>query len=129
MESSHPYYDEIIRNLVYKDVLNEEDIPNTESLKDLIEKRTVPFWKAVVEPQILAGETVLCVAHGTSLRGIVKHIERLSDDEITKLDLPNGIPIVYRFDKKMEILISKEYLADAKTVEEAVQKVSNIVSQ
>ena len=68
MESSHPYYDEIIRNLVYKvifikpelfliydcqDVLNEEDIPNTESLKDLIEKRTVPFWKSVVEPQIL----------------------------------------------------------------------------
>ena len=86
------------------------------------------------------------MAHGTSLRGIVKYIEKLSGDEITKIDLPNGIPIVYRyvayiccndtenvlqfrFDKKMEILISKEYLADAKTVEEAVQKVSNIVSQ
>jgi len=127
MESSHPYYDEIIRNLVYKDVLNEEDIPDTESLKDLIEKRTVPFWKSVVEPQILAGETVLCVAHGTSLRGIVKHIERLSDDEITKLDLPNGIPIVYRLDNNLEMLVSKEYLADAESVEEALKKVSNIM--
>jgi len=107
--------------------LNEEDIPNTESLKDLIEKRTVPFWKAVVEPQILAGETLLCVAHGTSLRGIVKHIERLSDDEITKLDLPNGIPIVYRLDNNLEMLVSKEYLADAESVEEALKKVSNIM--
>ena len=44
----------------------------------------------------VAGEAVLCVAHGTSLRGIVKHIEQLSDEEICSLDLPNGIPIVYR---------------------------------
>ena len=93
-------------------VVREEDFPTTESLKDLIEHRTVPFWIAEVQPRILgkviaslntsfkhycvAGEAVLCVAHGTSLRGIVKHIEQLSDEEICSLDLPNGIPIVYR---------------------------------
>ena len=67
------------------------------------------------------------MAHGTSLRGIVKHIEKLSEEEITKIDLPNGIPIVYRLDKNLNILRSREYLADNKTIDKALKKVSNIM--
>ena len=67
------------------------------------------------------------MAHGTSLRGIVKHIEKLSEEEITKIDLPNGIPIVYRLDKNLNILRSREYLADNETIDKALKKVSNIM--
>ena len=109
MESSHPFHDIIASQESCSGVNN---IPKTESLKDLIEQRTVPFWIQEVEPLILgifccswrnnfrllilAGEIILCVAHGTSLRGIVKHLEDLTPDEICERDLPNGIPIVYR---------------------------------
>jgi len=127
MESSHAFYKDIINHPAYQDVLIGQDIPVSESLKDLIDYRTVPFWKSVVEPQIVAGETILCVAHGTSLRGIVKHIEKLSEYEITKIDLPNGIPIVYRLDNNLNILRSREYLADDMKIDKALKKVSNIM--
>ena len=96
MDSSHPYYSTIINQPAIRGSLTEDKVPRTESLKDLIDQRTVPFWVSSVEPLLEAGETVLCVAHGTSLRGIVKHMERLSDQQICKTDIPNGIPIVYR---------------------------------
>ena len=95
----------------------------------------------------VAGEAVLCVAHGTSLRGIVKHIEQLSDEEICSLDLPNGIPIVYRsghgyrwiivtsclsvvrLDQNLNMKVPRQYLADTDTVDKAVRKVSKIVPE
>ena len=142
MEPSHPYYEQIAVLQAMQHNLTKEIIPKTESLKDLIEQRTVPFWKATVEKDILAGETVLCVAHGTSLRGIVKHIEQISDEDICKIDLPNGIPLVYRstlqlvsrcyckylcrLDSCLQLLESPKYLADEETVEKALQKVSRI---
>ena len=126
----------------------------------------MPFWIAEVQPRILgevivfskmyilsfiyycvAGEAVLCVAHGTSLRGIVKHIEQLSDEEICSLDLPNGIPIVYRsghgyrwiivtsclsvvrLDQNLNMKVPRQYLADTDTVDKAVKKVSKIVPE
>ena len=62
---------------------------------------------AVDRPMVLAGEIILCVAHGTSLRGIVKHLENLTPEEICGRDLPNGIPIVYRSDKHfMHVILS-----------------------
>jgi len=127
MKSTHPFYQVIVTQEENKGILVEDDIPESESLKDLIEKRTVPFWSSVVQPDILAGETILCVAHGTSLRGIVKHLEKLSEDEICNVDLPNGIPIVYRLDENLNLVCPREYLADEITVEKAIEKVSNVV--
>ena len=97
MDTSHPWYLTIISQPAVREVLREDQIPRTESLRDLIESRTVPFWVSSVEPCLLAGQAVLCVAHGTSLRGIVKHLEGLSDQQICSIDVPNGIPIVYRY--------------------------------
>ena len=97
METSHNYYQTILNQPAFRGLLTEDQIPRTESLKDLIEERTVPFWMSSVEPLLRSGQTVLCVAHGTSLRGIVKHLENLSDQQICGVDIPNGIPIVYRY--------------------------------
>ena len=126
MENSHPYYQTILNTPALKGILSEEEVPRTESLKDLIEERTVPCWRSRVEADLEAGETVLCVAHGTALRGIVAHLERLSEEEICRTDIPTGIPIVYRLDEKLRVM-SKEYLADEDTVKQAVEKVSNIL--
>jgi len=126
MQDNHPFYKVIATQPAFANKISEEQIPRTESLKDLIE-RTIPFWQTEVEPKILEGETVLCVAHGTSLRGIVKHIENISDEAICKLDLPNGIPFVYHLDENLKPVGQRKYLADESTVKKAVAKVANIV--
>ena len=97
MDTSHPYYQTIVTQPALRGILREEEVPRTESLKDLIEERTVPCWRSRVEADLEAGETVLCVAHGTALRGIVKHLERLGEEQICGTDVPTGIPIVYRY--------------------------------
>eukprot|EP00092_Neocalanus_flemingeri_P029419 GFUD01031944.1.p1 GENE.GFUD01031944.1~~GFUD01031944.1.p1 ORF type:complete len:262 (+),score=73.97 GFUD01031944.1:165-950(+) len=126
MDDNHPYYKAIANQPAFAGILSPDQIPKTESLKDLI-NRTIPFWTTEVEPNILAGKTVLCVAHGTSLRGIVKHIEGISDEAICKINLPNGIPFVYHLDKDLKPVGEREYLADKETVKKAVAKVANIV--
>ena len=126
MDSSHPYYHAIVHQPALRGVLTEEQVPRTESLKDLIEERTLPCWRSRVEAELEAGETVLCVAHGTALRGIVKHLERLGEQEICRTDIPTGIPIVYRLGANLKMM-SKEYLADEETVKTAVEKVSQIL--
>jgi len=126
MDDNHPYYQVIANQATQMGKIKAEQIPRTESLADLI-NRTIPFWKSEVEPNIVAGRTVLCVAHGTSLRGIVKHIENISDEAICKLDLPNGIPFVYELDENLEPVRERRYLADKDTVKKAVEKVSKIV--
>ena len=93
---------------------------------------------------ILAGETILCVAHGTSLRGIVKHLEDLTPEEICGRDLPNGIPMVYRsfrhnfhmgflifhflsrLDENLRAKCPPQFLADPERVKKAVERVNNI---
>jgi len=125
MEDNHPLYQEITSQ-PWVVSLPLGTCPKTESLQDLV-KRTVPFWQQDVEPRIKNGETILCVAHGTSLRGVVKHIEKISDEAICKLDLPNGIPIVYRLDSDLSVVGERQFLADKETVRKAVAKVANIV--
>lgn len=72
-------------------------IPATESLKLVID-RMLPYWRSDIQPDVLVGKTTLVVAHGNSLRGLVKHLEGLSDEEVTELNIPTGIPLVYRTD-------------------------------
>jgi len=75
-------------------------IPATESLKDTI-ARVLPYYESAIVPALKAGETVIVSAHGNSLRALVKHLSRISDDEITGLEIPTGQPIVYDFDSSM----------------------------
>ncbi len=98
-------------------------------MKDLIE-RVEPYWRDEIKPSIQNCERVLIVAHGTSLRGLVKIIEDLTDEQVTKLNLPTGIPFVYELDKQsLEILRPKKFLADEETVRKAIDKVASIGSK
>ncbi len=65
------------------------------------QERTLPLWHSRILPDLQSGRTVMIVAHANSLRGIVKHIDNLTRDEIQSVAIPNGIPLVYRFDKNM----------------------------
>ena len=89
------FFTDIVENDAFKDIKNQ--IPNTESLHDLIQ-RTIPYWKSSIVPCIKNGQNVLIVAHGTSLRGLVKEIENMSNEEVNKLNLPTAIPFVYQLD-------------------------------
>ncbi|GGA62923.1 2,3-bisphosphoglycerate-dependent phosphoglycerate mutase [Pseudoclavibacter endophyticus] len=73
------------------------DIPRTECLKDVLE-RFLPYWESDIVPDLRSGRTVLIAAHGNSLRALVKHLDGISDDDISGLNIPTGIPLVYRLD-------------------------------
>ena len=74
-----------------------ELLPRTESLRDVV-RRLVPYWYDAIVPDLAAGRTVLVVAHGNSLRALVKHLDRIGDAAITELNIPTGIPLVYELD-------------------------------
>ncbi|GAB3147215.1 phosphoglyceromutase [Microbacterium sp. CIAB417] len=85
------------------------EVPRTESLKLVID-RLLPYWSEAIVPDLTAGKTVLVAAHGNSLRGLVKHLEGISDDDIAELNIPTGIPLVYRLDENLQALGKGEYL-------------------
>jgi 2,3-bisphosphoglycerate-dependent phosphoglycerate mutase len=74
-----------------------DEMPRTECLKDVI-TRMLPYWESDVTADLAAGKTVLVAAHGNSLRGIVKHLDNISDDDIAGLNIPTGMPLVYELD-------------------------------
>jgi len=123
MEADHPYYDIIVKDSRYADGPAPDQFPKFESLKLTIE-RTLPFWNDTIVPQIKAGKKILIAAHGNSLRGIVKHLDQLSDDEIMKLNLPTGIPFVYTLDRDLKPIQSLEFLGDPETVKKAMEAVA-----
>jgi len=85
------------------------EIPRTESLKLVID-RLLPYWEGEIVPDLRAGKTVLVTAHGNSLRGLVKHLEGISDDDIAELNIPTGIPLVYRLADDLTAIGPGEYL-------------------
>jgi 2,3-bisphosphoglycerate-dependent phosphoglycerate mutase len=85
------------------------EVPDTESLKLVID-RMLPYWHSDIVPDLKAGKTVLVTAHGNSLRGLVKHLDGISDADISELNIPTGIPLVYRLDENLEPLSPGEYL-------------------
>jgi 2,3-bisphosphoglycerate-dependent phosphoglycerate mutase len=84
------------------------ELPLSESLQDTV-KRFFPYWSAVIAPAVLRGEQVLVVAHGNSLRGLMKHLDGLSDGEIMEIDIPTGAPLVYELNRDLKPL-SRFYL-------------------
>jgi 2,3-bisphosphoglycerate-dependent phosphoglycerate mutase len=86
------------------------EMPRTECLKDVIE-RMLPYWESGIVPDLKDGKTVLVAAHGNSLRGIVKHLDQISDEDIVGLNIPTGMPLVYRLDDDMRPTVpGGEYL-------------------
>ena len=86
------------------------DVPRTECLKDVVE-RMVPYFESDIAPRLRAGERVIVVAHGNSLRALVKHLDGISDDDIAELNIPTGIPLHYRLDEQLRpIVTGGEYL-------------------
>ena len=104
------------RDLRYASLLPEE-LPLTECLKDTV-LRVVPYWQMEIAPQIRAGKTVIIAAHGNSLRALIKHLDRMSDDEIVSLNIPTAVPLVYELDDDLKPL-RHYYLGDLEAVAKA----------
>uniref|UniRef100_A0A8C5UTZ8 Phosphoglycerate mutase n=1 Tax=Microcebus murinus TaxID=30608 RepID=A0A8C5UTZ8_MICMU len=121
MEPDHPFFT-ATSDRRYAD-LTEDQLPSCESLKDTI-ARALPFWNEEIVPQIKEGKRVLIAAHGNSLRGIVKHLEGLSEEAIMELNLPTGIPIVYELDKNLKPIKPMQFLGDEETVRKAMEAVA-----
>lgn len=77
--------------------------PNGESLKDTA-ARVLPYWYSHIEPDLKAGKNILVVAHGNSLRALIMHLDNLTGEEVVKLEIPTGEPILYEFDKDMKVV-------------------------
>ncbi|KAJ8918950.1 hypothetical protein NQ315_016852 [Exocentrus adspersus] len=120
------YYETILNDPIYNEGPPKDQFPMFESLKLTIE-RTLPFWNETVVPQLKAGKCILIAAHGNSLRGIVKHLDQMSNEEIMKLNLPTGIPFVYTLDANMKPVPngSMQFLGDPETVRKAMEEVAN----
>lgn len=103
--------------------LPKDDIPKTECLKDTVE-RFLPYWQVTIAPAIKAGKRVLIAAHGNSLRALVKYLDKMSDKDITGLDIPTGIPLVYELDEALHP-IRHYYLADEAQLNAAIDAVKN----
>jgi 2,3-bisphosphoglycerate-dependent phosphoglycerate mutase len=110
------------KDLKYADV-DPKLIPMTEALKDCIE-RTMPYWNDHIVPSLKKYDEVIVAAHGNSLRGIIKHLKNISDEDISKLNLPTAMPYVFEFDDNMNLL--KDYfLGDPDELAKRMEAVAN----
>jgi len=107
----------------YKDV-DEADLPATESLKLTVD-RFLPYWFDTIAPTIKSGKKVLIAAHGNSLRALVKYLDNVSEEEIIKLNIPTGVPLVYELDEDLKP-IKHYYLGDA---DEIAAKAAAVAAQ
>ena len=97
--------------------LSAADLPHAESLKDTID-RTLPYWHEAIVPELRAGKTVLISAHGNSLRGLVKYLDGISDEEIPGVEIPTGKPLLYELDQELKPITSG-YLHETARAESA----------
>lgn len=103
--------------------LSPGEIPLTEALKHTIE-RMLPYWEKTIKPSLLVHDHVLVVAHGNSLRGVLKVLKNISDQDILELNIPTGIPYVFEFDDNLRLL-KDYYLADEETLRQLMEAVAN----
>jgi 2,3-bisphosphoglycerate-dependent phosphoglycerate mutase len=107
--------------------LGPDDVPVAESLKDTIE-RFLPYARDEIAPQLNIGKRVVITAHGNSLRGLIKHVEQISDEEISKVNIPTGVPLVYELEDDLSPIRSF-YLGDPEAVKKAAQAVADQLKQ
>lgn len=119
-DERHPRFDPRYRNLA-PDLL-----PPTECLKDVV-ARMLPYWYDAIVPDIRGGRRVVVVAHGNSLRALVKHLDRIPDEEIPGLNIPTGIPLIYELDEDLQP-ITHYYLGDPEAAAKAARSVAEQAS-
>ena len=117
-DERHPRFDKLYSGIA-TDLL-----PNSESLKDTV-KRFMPYWFEVIKPEIEEGERVLIVAHGNSLRALIKYLDQISDKDILKLNIPTGVPLVYELDEDLKP-IKSYFLGDQ---DEILKKADAVAAQ
>jgi 2,3-bisphosphoglycerate-dependent phosphoglycerate mutase len=103
--------------------LKKNETPATECLKDTV-ARVMPLWKKEIAPMIKKGKKIIIAAHGNSLRALVKYLDNISDKDITELNIPTAMPLVYELDKNLKP-IKNYYLGDPEEVKKAMEAVAN----
>ena len=116
-DERHPKFDLKYQNL------QQNELPRGECLKDTVD-RVTPLWKNNIVPKILSGQKILIVAHGNSLRAIVKILDQISNEEIIDLNIPTGIPLVYELDNKLNP-IKHYYIGDSALITEKTIAITN----
>lgn len=117
----HPANDPLYHELISQG-LDPQLLPATECLKDVL-ARVVPFFNEIVAPQLADDLNVLIAAHGNSLRALLMHLEGVSATEITAINIPTGVPRLYTFDARFDV-VSVAYLGDAKAIAAATHDVA-----
>lgn len=110
----------------YKNI-NKEELPLSESLEDTV-KRVIPYFDNEIIPEIKKGKNILVVAHGNSIRGLIKYFDNLNDEEVVNVDIPNAIPLVYEFNEKFQT-IKRYYLGDEDEINEKINIIKNMENQ
>ncbi|HON74708.1 MAG: phosphoglyceromutase [Candidatus Lutibacillus vidarii] len=100
------------------------DMPASECLKDVV-ARMLPYWESGIVPDLRAGRTVLVAAHGNSLRAMVKHLDGISDEAISGLNIPTGMPLVYHLDDTLTPLVAGGEYLDPEAAAAAAAAVAN----
>jgi 2,3-bisphosphoglycerate-dependent phosphoglycerate mutase len=104
--------------------LPDEIVPRTECLKDVV-TRMLPYWYDAIVPDLRAGQTVCVAAHGNSLRGLVKHLDDMSEEAVVGLNIPTGIPLLYELDEDMRPLEKGGRYLDPEAAAAAAEAVAN----
>jgi 2,3-bisphosphoglycerate-dependent phosphoglycerate mutase len=105
----------------YADV-SPSELPSGESLKDTV-ARFLPLWSQKIAPDLKTGKKILIAAHGNSLRALIMHLEGMGPAEIMEVNVPTGIPLVYKLDQNMQV-IGKEFIGDPEEVAKAMAAVA-----
>jgi len=103
--------------------LNSSELPAAEALMDTV-NRIIPYWENEISRTLRTHREVLVAAHGNSLRGIVKYLKNMGEDEIIQFNIPTGIPYVFEFDDNMNLL--KDYfIGDPEEIKKMMEQVAN----
>lgn len=101
-----------------------DEMPRSECLKDVV-NRMLPYWSDAIVPDLHTGKVVLVTAHGNSLRALVKHLDGVSDADISELNIPTGIPLLYELDEKMMPTVNGGEYLDPAAAKAAIEAVAN----
>ena len=121
-DQRHPRFDKRYAEL------DPQEMPSTECLKDTV-RRFLPFWHQVIAPAVKQDKSVIIAAHGNSLRALVKYLDDISDDEISKVNIPTGMPLIYELDDENLKPLKHYYLASEEEIKKATEKVANQIKK
>jgi 2,3-bisphosphoglycerate-dependent phosphoglycerate mutase len=113
----HPRFDARYRGVAAT------ELPATESLKETL-GRVLPCWRERIAPELAAGRNILVVAHGNSLRALVKMLDDMSDDEIVGFNIPTGVPLLYELGQDLRPTVPRRFLGDPAAIEAAALAVA-----